>query len=59
MPEKRRTRHFDIDGTELPSTYYEVSDEQIEAEIDAEAREVAIQKIAEVEKAAIRAKRVA
>lgn len=36
---------------------YEVSDEEIEAEIEMEAREIAIQRITDAEKAAIKAKR--
>lgn len=61
MPETRKIEHFAASDKPTPQkigeTFYEVSDEQIEAEIEAEAREVAIQKIAENEKAAIRAKR--
>jgi len=72
MPETRFTEEYyypqDIPASEktvenartrgwVKQIPYEVSDGQIEAEIEVEAREVAIKKLADKEKAAIRAKR--
>ena len=51
-------RHFDVNGTELEPTYIELSDEELEAEIDTEAREEAIKEIAKKKKPAIRARKL-
>lgn len=46
-----------LDKATITQEPYEVSDEEIEADIEREAKEIAIQRITDAEKANIRAKR--